>query len=250
MAQKSKLFAALAASVCLLSACGMKPITSGESSEPANKSQTQTSEESTEPQHTDTTDASDSIAEMTTTAAETTGASVQSDSGFPKGVYWGVGSTDDWYYEFHTDNTGKMVYQSMGATLSFEYARTGNRVTFYIGSRDNAKTATISDERENRFTLSYDGGDMQVLTLQEQKSLDDFSFYSTAKLIEMLRTKYKAQTGKSPDSVEKSIDKDGMIVIKFVWEDSRQEPYIATLDRFTAKGFDGAGKKLDLTPYA
>lgn len=238
MRKRIALAVLFASAVCLLGSCGLEPIAFNGDDSDTESSQTNNAQADT--------DSSD----IEASAAETTTEPQKHDPGFEKGVWWGVGHNDDWYYEFLSDTEGSMVYQSMGATLSFEYERNGNIVMFYIGSRDNVKRATVSDERDGQFTLSFDGGDVQILSRQEQKTLGEFQFYSTAKLIEMLRTKYRAATAKTPQRVETEIDADGNIVIRFFASENDDKPYTATLDRFTAKGKDSNGKNLDLTPYA
>lgn len=250
MAQRLRICTVLAIAACLLSSCGMEPIQSGDDSAPVGTAKIADripSESST---------AGESGAETTTDApaestdaADTTASQTQGDGSLQNGVWWGVGSNDDWYFEFTDGNKGTVIYQSMGAALNFEYERSGNLVTFYMGTRDNIKKATVSDERDDRFTLSFEGGDVQVLTKQEETSLSDFHFYSTAKLIEMARARETAANSKTYDRTETDIDEDGNIVIRMYQDGKGDEPYTVSIDRFTAKAKDSLGYSFDLSGY-
>lgn len=185
------------------------------------------------------------------TTTETTTQPAGSVQGVRKGLWWAVGHSDDWYYEFTSDTEGELVYQSMGYTMHFSYTRTDNKIVFRLGNGDTEQKATITDAGENRFTLNYATGDVQVLTYQEDTKLSNFKFYSTRELVDMLTTQHSAATGKTPLRNETEIDPDGKIVIRFYFtEDKDEEPYTAALDRFTAKGSDSNGKSLDLSGYA
>ena len=185
------------------------------------------------------------------TTTETTTQPAESAQGFRKGLWWAVGHSDDWYYEFTSDTEGELVYQSMGYSMHFTYTRTDNKVVFRLGGGNNEQKATVSEIGENRFTLNYVTGDVQVLTYQGESKLSDFQFYSTRELVEMLTVQHRAATAQTPLRNETEIDSDGKIVIRFYFtEDNDEEPYTAMLDRFTAKGSDSNGKSLDLSSYA
>lgn len=244
MARKLRICTVLAAAACLLSSCGMEPIQSGDDSAPAvtAKIADRTPAESTA-------DEAANAASDTNAAAETTAAQTAADGTLQNGVWWGVGSNDDWYYEFTDGNKGTVMYQSMGAALNFEYERSGNLVTFYMGTRENVKKATVSEERGDRFTLSFEGGDVQVLTKQEEASIGDFHFYSTGKLIEMARAREVAANSKTYDRTETEIDADGNIVIRLYQDEKGEEPYTVMIDRFTAMAKDSLGYSFDLSGY-
>lgn len=242
----------MAVSVSLLCSCGMEPIamtdSDAETSVSAPDTDTTAAGETTGAASGETTGLPVAETTVPETAAETI---VPAATGIPAGVWWGVGNNDDWYYEFRSDTEGRLVYQSMGIGLGFEYERSGDLITFHMGSAENIQKATVSDERENRITLSFDGGDVQVLTRQDAATIDDFRFYCTKDLIDMASAKLLAETGKKTVRNETEIDEDGKIVIQlYSTEEKDEKPYTVTVDRFTGKGTDSSGKNVDLTPYA
>lgn len=283
--KKTKFLAAAAAlcAVLALAACGDEEqssqakdtsaattTTTAQTTQSDIEETTTTTAETTTEETTTTQDTTTTAEETTTTAPETTTAEqTTTTTAAPEkkadtlkcGIWWGsetdadTGAIYDAYYEFREGGSGFVVYQDIGTgvALSYKLSDDNKKINVYMADTESRSTFNITYKDEDNIT--FKSGKERTITLKYMGNdgIGVFNFYPNTELGEMAQSFYESKKGKRPDYVDAQINKKGMIVltlISFTDSGDMKTLDVYTVDRFTAKGTDKAGKSIDLTKAA
>lgn len=196
-------------------------------------------------------------------AAETAGdiSTVESSAEYGEGVQWeyyfrpGVWRGEDAYFFFNEDGSGQSLGFEMGTGLAFQldsYAGDGT-VTFHFGSPDNNSRFTLSDQSEDRVTLTTEDGTTDTLVYVCEGDADSFRFYSDEEIQLIALNYYQAQYDYTPQYSGITDNGDGTVTVQLFdqVDDHNATAAWYTIDRVTLAGTDDLQElPVDMSAYA
>ena len=161
---------------------------------------------------------------------------------FKKGVWFSFSQNSE-YYVFNDDKSGKVYSLSDGVAYPFTYEMNANGAVLSIQTENGniSSVVRVYPQEDGTVKLVSKDYSFEILTYLNDKSVDDFSFYTTEQLINMA----EAHSPIEPENVNANENQEGTVSLSLINADGSVID-VYTVDPQTAEGTDNAGNPVDI----